>query len=195
MLECEPAELEGRGDTALAAHLGTCAACRRRAGILVSELRALDSALAALAAGSVREEAAEVSERRLPAAAGGRIPTDAPGARGLAAGVSGSARWQRMWRLAAPLAAAAAVAALVLAWPGNGSAPGRRAERPAATAGVSTRSRAPDVGEPMGTRAAAGAARAPELRVRVPADARVAVFQTRDPSVAVVWFFPTENGG
>lgn len=161
MLECEPAELEGVGNTALAAHLRSCAACRRRAGVLVAELRDLDRALATLAAT--------------------QTPAPANGARGLAADVSGDARWQRLWRLAAPVAVAAALAVLVLAWPRGSSTP--RSGHPAAVAG-----------SPVGPREAA-ATRGPELRVRVPPDARVAVFQTRDPSVAVVWFFPAPNGG
>ena len=106
--------------------------------------------------------------------------------RGLAAGVAGDARWQRLWRLSAPLAAAAAVAALVLAWPRGG---GTEAEAPGP--GAEDRSLTP--AEVPATSGAA--AHGPELRVRVPADARVAVFQTRDPSVAVVWFFPAQNGG
>lgn len=179
MLECGPAELEGRGDNALAAHLRSCEVCRRRAGILLAELGALDGALAALSAAPCRP-AAEPAGRPSGVPSFCALPTDARGARGLAAGVSGNARWQRLWRLAAPVAVAAALAVLVLAWPrGAGPVPG--ADRPTAAAG-----------SPAAATAASGR---PELRVRVPSDARVAVFQTRDPSVAVVWFFPVENGG
>ncbi len=206
MLECDPDALEGRGDSALAAHLRACPDCRRRAATLVAELRALDDALAALAgpmaeAGRSREgaEMERPASARAPAERGGGARGPEDGARvprGLAAGVSGDARWQRLWRLTAPVAVAAALAVLVLAWPrggGTGSGggrPGRAARGPVADTGGRT---APAAGLP-GPAAARGRA-GPELRVRVPADARVAVFQTRDPSVAVVWFFPTPKGG
>lgn len=180
MLECEPQELEGIGETDLAAHLRACASCRRRAATLAADLRALGAALEAMAGGRGRAEADIPGVRDAGALAGVGESGGSGGdrVRGLAAGVAGDARWQRLWRLSAPLAAAAAVAALVLAWPGGGSAPGRRADR-----------------SPAEVPASGGAAHGPELRVRVPADARVAVFQTRDPSVAVVWFFPAQNGG
>lgn len=180
MLECEPSELGGGGDGPLAAHLGTCEACRRRARTLVVELRALDAALEAMSGRSAD---------RTPEAA---LEHDVP--RGMAAGMSGAGRWERGWRLAAPLAAAAAIAVLVLAWPSGrppgpgGMTAGPTDRGPAAAAGGAGASSGPAA--PAGEGATRG-----RLRVRVPDDRRVAVFQTRDPSVAVVWFFPKTNGG
>ncbi|HKK27794.1 MAG TPA: hypothetical protein VKB18_06910 [Gemmatimonadota bacterium] len=173
MMECEPAELEGGGDGPLAAHLGTCEACRRRARTLAAELRALDAALEAMSGRSADRTPAAAREHDVP--------------RGMAAGMAGAGRWERGWRLAAPVAVAAAIAVLVLAWP-NGRPAGPVDRGPAAAAGGA---------EPGSGRAPAPGQSATRgrLRVRVPDDRRVAVFQTRDPSVAVVWFFPKTNGG
>jgi len=192
MLECEPPELEGRGDGPLAAHLGTCEACRRRAETLLAELRALDAALGA-AAGRTAAAGVPASLER-PAGSAPPAAGEAGPRRGLAAGMSGDGRWERGWRLAAPLAAAAAIGVLVLAWPhGRPAGPG------GVTAGPTGRGPAAAAG---GAGANSGRAAAPgegatggRLGVRVPDDRRVAVFQTRDPSVVVVWFFPKTNGG
>lgn len=183
MLECEPRELEARGDGPLAAHLEGCEACRRRARTIAAELRALDAALAAVAEGrAAAERSAGADAAAGTEAAGWRSSarTDAGAPRGLAAGMSGSGPWERAWRLAAPLAAAAAIVGLVLAWPGS---------RPGGPAGPGSTAAGPAA--PASEAGASGG----RLRVRVPDDRRVAVFQTRDPSVAVVWFFPKTNGG
>ncbi len=50
MLEAEPEELRGRGESPLAGHIRSCEACRTRAALLVRSAELLDRSLAAEAA-------------------------------------------------------------------------------------------------------------------------------------------------
>lgn len=84
MLEAEPAELSGEGESALAKHLRSCAVCRAQADLLLRAMTELDQDLAA--------EAARDQVRRL-----GRPE-----------------RLRRAALVAVPLAAAAAIALLLL---------------------------------------------------------------------------------
>lgn len=95
MLEADPAELAGRGKTALAAHVRDCARCRVLGRRLLEEQAALGGALG------------EIRPRGSATAAG-------PGS-----GPPRPSAIRRGAALLAPLAAAAVVAALWLARPGN----------------------------------------------------------------------------
>lgn len=103
MMEAEPAELRGPGDTPLARHLQTCPRCGRVAAALVAELDALDAALDAYAAAGDAEAAADTALAAAPPRPAGR---EAPSPR--------SPWWRRSLRGGVPLAAAAAVATLLL---------------------------------------------------------------------------------
>jgi hypothetical protein len=94
----------------------------------------------------------------------GSIDTRRPGS--LAVG----RRWRRWAPI--PLAAAAAITALVL----TSGPPGQRLE---------------DAGLPAqaGPEAAATTASPGGLSVDIPEEGRVAVFETSDPSITVVWFY------
>jgi hypothetical protein len=87
LLEAEPHELRGEGDSPLALHLVGCADCRGLADALLEGARELDAALAAIATPSTGARTVSLSARR-------RV---APG-----------------WLAGAGLAAAAALAALLL---------------------------------------------------------------------------------
>jgi ferric-dicitrate binding protein FerR (iron transport regulator) len=87
LLEADPAELKGQGESDFARHLRTCAACRQRTAFILSETTALGRALSAL------PPAPDAVDRR-PADRGPRA---------------------RRWRIAIPLALAAGVGALLLA--------------------------------------------------------------------------------
>lgn len=84
LLEAEPEELRGEGDSALSRHLGSCPECRAKAELLVRAMGELDQDLAAEA---------------------GRAPL--PGRRG-------PGRLRRAALVALPLAAAAVVALVLL---------------------------------------------------------------------------------
>jgi hypothetical protein len=169
MLECEPEELEGLGGSPLAEHIRECDRCRRVGRVLLAELGALDAALDSTAAEAAEPAGPRAGVRRL------------------------------RWRVLLPLAAAAALALVVTRWPEPrpvGPSAARVASGPSAAAGSARGAEArpatspPGVGEP-----ALDAAFEPRLRVSAPPGTRVMVFQTRDPSVAVVWFLSAPNGG
>lgn len=212
LLECDPTELEGVGDSALAVHLRSCPACRARAAALLADTEALAEALNGLAglrgAGPEGPAAAHAAERFTPERHHGTVPMASPGS---APAAPVSVR-RLLPRVLVPLAAAAALTGLVLAWPGG---PFRGPGRPTADAGSghaasptsgreAVAARRPS-GPPAGTFASGPTAATgfpesdsafePGLRVRVAPGQRVAVFQTRDPAVAVVWFFSAPKGG
>jgi hypothetical protein len=136
LLEAEPAELRGEGDSALAGHLRGCAACGQRAACILSETQVLQSA-----------------------ADGLRPPRHA-----VELGPGGEVR-RRRWHIVVPLALAAGVGALLLA---------RRREMWHSTA-------------PAPLQLATVAP--PALDVQVPAGQSVAVFQTANPNVVVIWSY------
>lgn len=140
LLDADPADLRGETDTALAAHLGACTACRAAA----------DAVLATEAA------AAGWIAARMPQ----RGPAEAI-ARGHAAA---RRRRHRRWRWAASVAAAAGLVALLVARPA--------ARRPPVNAHVAQ-------AEPDPARVA----------VAAPAGRSVAVFETANPDLVIIWFF------
>jgi hypothetical protein len=142
LMEADPAELAGSGDTELAVHVRECARCTAVAARLIEGQQDLAGALDELAPRTGVEEALSIARARRRRAA----------------------RRRAAWRWAAPLAAAAAVTAVVLArGPGGGPMmPGEIAALPAARI------------EPL---------------VEVSEGQNVMVFETRDKSAKVIWFY------
>lgn len=137
LLEADPAELSGDGDSPLAAHLRDCAACRARADAILAGQAGLDAALRTLASPSPGPKVIPLRPRR--------AMRFAPAAASL-------------------VALAATVAAVMLARP-------HPAPRGASADDIARMLfRAPPV-----ARAAAGQS--------------VAVLQTSDPGVTVVWIY------
>ena len=141
LLEADPGELSGSGDSELAAHVRGCARCRAVGLELLAEQEQLNRELAALEPRDGVEDALRLARRN-------RLRRS---------------RRRRAWRLAAPLAAAAAVAAVFLArWPEAGTMPGEVVALPAKRI------------EPL---------------VEVSEAQNVMVFETRDRSAKVIWFY------
>lgn len=141
-------------------HLAACPACRSAARRILAGTEALDRALAALDPGE-REKAAGPRES----------PPDEP--RAAPAGDGGRER-SRGWIAAAALAAV--VAGLLLLWP-----------EPQRSGAPETSSR-PEGGDR--TAAAPVVPAADIVQVRAPERGRLAVFETREPAMTVVWFLP-----
>ncbi|HEX7051979.1 MAG TPA: hypothetical protein VF188_17355 [Longimicrobiales bacterium] len=104
LLEAEPAELAGRGESELAAHLRTCARCAGAAARLLEGQALLDARLAAFRPRASVDQLLE----RLPLAAG-RVEAAVAGA----SGRTSPSRRRLRAAAAVPLAAAAVVAILV----------------------------------------------------------------------------------
>jgi hypothetical protein len=141
LLEADPAELTGSGDSKLAAHVRECARCGAVGLRLLDEQERLSRELAELEPRVGVEDALQAA-RRLRVSRGRR---------------------RRAWRVAAPLAAAAAVAAVFLA-------------------------RGPEAGRMPGEVMALPAKRIEPL-VEVSDAQNVMVFETRDRSTKVIWFY------
>jgi hypothetical protein len=141
LLEADPAELSGQGDSELAAHLRGCERCTAVAARLLAGQAELEGALGELGPRIGVGEALGAARRRRR-----RI------------------EWRRhAWQIAAPLAAAAAVTALFFARYESGRRmPGELVSLPA-----------PRI----------------EAEVEVPAGRNVMVFETRDRSAKVIWFY------
>jgi hypothetical protein len=142
LLEADPFELSGRGDSELAAHLRSCERCAVVAGRLLEGQAELAGALNELGPRVAVKEALSAARRR-------RRRTG----------------WRRhAWQIAAPLAAAAAVTALFFAraYESGRRMPGELVSMPA-----------PRI----------------EAEVEVPAGRNVVVFETRDRSAKVIWFY------
>lgn len=109
LLEADPAEMTGEGDSELVAHLRECERCTAIATRLLEGQAELAAALGELTPHAGVEEAlgrARVRRRQ-------------------------AARRRKVWRLVAPLAAAAAVAAVLLGRLPNGRMPGQVVSLPA----------------------------------------------------------------
>lgn len=149
LLEAEPAELRGRGETKLARHVAECPRCARVAAALLAEMATLDEVLAGYASAGDADAAAD---RAL-----GGIEHRA------------SRRPLRSWRggVGVSIAAAAGLAALLLL--------GRDGETP----GVPAAEPAPE----------------PPARVAVtpPSDRGVAVLETENPKITIVWLYEREE--
>lgn len=171
-------ELEGRGDTPLARHVTRCDACRARAEAILAGTDRLGRALDELAGLRPGPASPAVDDReaarRAMAAARTRIDDDRKPAsrndRGFHPGKRPGGRDRSWLRSAVPLAAAA-VLALVYAI-GEPPPPPGGWEAPSPTVPATPPS-SPSVepGEGAGT---------------------VAVFETSDPDITVVWFFQEE---
>jgi anti-sigma factor RsiW len=170
-MECEAAreqllvadvdELFGTGDSPLAHHIRRCERCRTLANRILADQQALDRALTELS----RERSPDVVVTTPPV---GRQADD------------GAIGRRRLWRRALPLAAAAVLAALLLL------PPALRRESlnmPGDTLGDVAVVSIDQSGDRSGDRGRAS------LQVEAPAEGRMAVFETRDPSITVVWFY------
>lgn len=150
ILEGDPHELRGEGDSRLAAHVRECSGCARAAATVLAELERLDAFLASDPSDAVVD--------RVLARAGPTVP----GSRGPALAdlhPTGRPRpWPGRWTM---VAAAAAVAALLLL-PGSPVPPA-----PEAPAG--------------------GTLRLPTVEAM--SGQRVAVLETDNPDITVLWFF------
>ncbi len=162
LLEAELDELAGESDTPVGRHVRSCPACGAVARTLLAETRALGAALDALAPSrdGVAPAGHVVGSRSSLAA--GPVPSVVRERGG--SPVPRSRGRVRRW---APLAAAAGLAGLIaIGWGedrplGDPSTPLDRLEAP--------------VGE--------------RFAIEVPDDGRLAVFDTADPSIKVVWFY------
>jgi hypothetical protein len=151
LLEAEPLELRGEGESAVAAHVRECPGCRRAAGVLLAGGESLADSLRDLAppldVATVLERAQAADEDK----AG--LPFPGPARRG----------WRGIgWKSALPLAAAATAAFLLIT----------RNDGPLPVAPV-TESSAITMAQVL---------EAPEGK-------NVAVLETQNPAIAVVWFF------
>lgn len=164
MVDAEPAALDPAYDSALARHLGECAACRADAAAILARTTELRSALAATVAAHTGDAAATRAAQR--ALYADRVVSEAGD---LPRRLSGRARARRITRVAMPLLAAAAVAALLLV--GGEDVRSRLDGRVTATFHV------PEPEVPAAPVVNAGAGRG------------VAVMRTADPRITVVWTF------
>ncbi|MGD2215340.1 MAG: hypothetical protein PVJ64_01235 [Gemmatimonadales bacterium] len=109
LLEADPAELGGQGDSELAAHLKECERCTAVAARLLAGQQELAAELSELGPRTGVEEALSKARARSRQVA----------------------RRRNAWRVAAPLAAAAAVAALLLVGSPDERMPGELVSLPA----------------------------------------------------------------
>lgn len=167
MLEAEPETLRGEGDGELVRHLAGCARCARIAATLVEESDAVDRAL--------DEWAGEISADATADAALAAIratPTDEVAPPGFdqgsgAVGVRRVSRRTWMRRAWVPLAAAAALAGILFL---------TRHEMPFPPASGSD-----------------GPAVEPRVSVTPPPDRNVAIMETENPNITIVWLY--QRGG
>ncbi len=140
LLEADPTELAGRGDSELAEHVRGCARCGAVAARLLRGQEELATALGELGPRTGVEEALSIVRARRR-----------------------KVEWRRhAWRVVAPLAAAAAIAAVVIL-------------------------RSPT--EPLPEEIVRSPAPRIEAVVKVAAAQNVMVFETRDKSAKVIWFY------
>ena len=164
LLEASATALAGRGESAVARHVRSCTACHAVARRILDETEWLGADLERLRPRMSEEEAVRVAFEGQSAALG----------RPAAARRAGSHDADRRWRRWAPvpLAAAAAIAALVL----TAGPRGQRVEEAGSTTSASAE-------------ATVTALSLEGLSVDIPEQGRVAVFETTNPSITVVWFY------
>lgn len=176
-LEASGAALAGRGESAVARHLRSCAACGALAARILEETDRLASELEQLEPRMSEGDAVRIARAGRAAADGRAVVDRGPSVRrGAGTGALGPDLRRRWARWApVPVAAAAAIAALVLtAGPHGPRREGAGPLTPSADGG-------PEVAVAVETH--------PELSVDIPEQGRVAVFQTSNPSITVVWFY------
>jgi len=177
MLDAEPGELLGRGETALAVHLRECSRCRAVAQQLLDETGALVNAMA--------------RDARL-------VATVAPPN-------AGRRRWTRQRALLGGLIAVAGIVVAAFLWsPPRGVQPGQTtatlapaARPPAVVNGLPIGAERYPAARPILAEAVAATAvtTSPEplaparLIVRPPSGVRAAVLQTANPTITVVWLY------
>ena len=160
MLMADPAALAGRSPGPLAEHLAGCEACAAAAGAILARDAELDTALATLAR---REAPASILEAAPRGKAATTATSTSPPIEAISAGPLPAHRARLVRRALAtmlPLAAAAALAILLL--------PSPEPEAPAAVPG----------NDPPG-----------HTVVNAVSGRGVAVMQTRNPDITVVWNF------
>lgn len=170
LLEAEPAELRGEGDSRFVRHLRECAACREAAQAVQDLQRRLARELGALRSRIDPAGAVALALRDRGTLA---LPDRGRGTRGLASGWSG---WSR--RTFVPLAAAAVAAGLWLV--------SSRSSPPTAPPEVASSALPPRP-------AFAVAAGETRFSLRIPERRGALVFATRDPAITVVWFYAADN--
>lgn len=174
LLEAEPAELAGVGDSALAAHLRGCARCAAVGARLLEGERVLGEVLRVGVAGGERramrgvEEALAEFEARVAVVeegmagdgGGRRPPLHQP-----------HSRWRRAAMVAVPLAVAASLALMLAPWWGSVSQWRRDATVPLPVSAL---------------RLAEGASL---TEVVVPAGHDAVLFRTSNPKITIVWIY------
>jgi hypothetical protein len=176
-LEASATALAGHGESVVARHVRTCMACQALATRILDETEGLAADLGHLQPRMSEEEAVRVA-REGRATVGGKAVADRglPTRRRRRSGAVDSPDPRRgRWWAPVPVAAAAAIAALVLTAGPRG--PGLE------EIGPSGPSAFPGSEPTVAVESLAG------LSVEVPVQGRVAVFETSDPSVTVVWFY------
>jgi len=100
LLEADPSELDGQGDSELALHLGVCPECSTIAGRVLVEQRRLGESLSGARSKTPVEQALQLAQ------------------------VNARRRWRRrrMWQAVIPLAAAAGMAGIIIAHGGRSGA-------------------------------------------------------------------------
>jgi anti-sigma factor RsiW len=100
LLEADPSELDGQGDSALARHLRTCPECGAAAGQILEGQRRLGESLSVARSKTPVEQALRLAR------------------------VKARSRWRRrrIWQAAIPLAAAAGMASVIVTHGGRNSA-------------------------------------------------------------------------
>lgn len=166
MVTAEPAELRGEAATRLALHIRECERCRATARGILAEEAELDAALSA-----PPRSADDLADAVLAAAAAQGIRPGEASDGGIVPLESKRQRPARR-RMGWTVAVLAAVLAALLLVPRDGR-----------------EWRAPQTVKSR-TLVAAG-----EAVISAPEDRNVAVIQTRNPDIKVVWFYQTETGG
>lgn len=169
MLTAEPAELRGDAATRLSFHIRDCDRCRAVARTILAEQAELDAEIRTTAPLRSPDELADLvlahaAERDIQPGEAAADVVPMPSQRG-----GGSLR-PTGWKVAVPALLAAVLAAVLLLPRPHGEW------------------RRPEGGNVVAMAAARRGA------IEAPADRSVAVFQTRDPNIKVVWFYETETG-
>jgi hypothetical protein len=168
LLEAASGELRGEGGSELAGHVRACPRCRAVADRLLQGQAGLARALAEIRPGRSVDSALE----------------ELPDERAIAADVR--ARGARRWAWLAPLAAAAALTGVLLLRDGGTERPSAVVEAPPVEAPPP---RLPAIGPAPVTGQTPVAGPAP---VAAPSARHLVVFETRDPSMTIIWI---SNGG